>query len=266
MATQNPGQTLIAESDQVQVWWWGYWGNNQLSTRKQSIISSATDDSNTPDTTLVAGTVMGKIKASGKINVYDPDGTDGTQIAIGVLLDTVNMLVDGTATEQFVAIAQSGLFKADSLTLLDAQSRAALILQGAKFDEGVDGAAALSHPIGVQTSSDDYTVLVADNGKLLISIDTNNTTFTLPTIAVGLTFEFFQAVDIHMTITSGEGDNIVCVPVVGGTASLVADAVTFVTANELVGSWVQVQAVYIGSTLKWLVKQYSNNTITLTDP
>lgn len=50
---------------------------------------------------LEAGTVIGRITASGKCKAYDNDATDGTQTAIGVLV----YAVDATAAVDVPAVA-----------------------------------------------------------------------------------------------------------------------------------------------------------------
>lgn len=47
---------------------------------------------------VVAGTVLGKVTASGKYALYDDDNVDGTEVAVGVLTHTVDSTDDVTAT------------------------------------------------------------------------------------------------------------------------------------------------------------------------
>lgn len=56
-------------------------GNGTIS-REQVVIASGQN--------LVAGTVVGKITASGKYTAYDDDNADGSQTAAGILYDAVN--------------------------------------------------------------------------------------------------------------------------------------------------------------------------------
>lgn len=63
------------------------------------IDSTARDARRNPNTTLEKGLALGRITASGRYTGYDPDGTDGTDTARGVLDETVHLL-DGNGTAQ----------------------------------------------------------------------------------------------------------------------------------------------------------------------
>ena len=52
---------------------------------------------------LVAGSVLGKITASGKYTLYNPGGADGSQNATAILFDTV----DATAADTTVVVIVS---------------------------------------------------------------------------------------------------------------------------------------------------------------
>lgn len=65
----NSGEFLLAE------------GNGSISREAVTIASGQN---------LVAGTVVGKITASGKYTAYDDDNADGSQTAAGILYDAVD--------------------------------------------------------------------------------------------------------------------------------------------------------------------------------
>src|SRR5688572_33041157 len=95
----TPGFRAQVEADEAQVWWSGRNGQTQIATRKIALAASAVDAGNTPTTTLRAGLVLAIDGTTGAAHPYDPDATDGKQIAVGVLEKAQDMLVDGTATE-----------------------------------------------------------------------------------------------------------------------------------------------------------------------
>lgn len=67
---------------------------------------------------LAAGTVLGKITASGKFVAYDEAGTDdGRRVAAGVLYANV---ADSAADQNVVAIVRDAEVKEDALTGIDA--------------------------------------------------------------------------------------------------------------------------------------------------
>jgi hypothetical protein len=91
----------------------------------------------------------------------------------------------------------------------------------------------------------DYVVLAADNNTRFIAT-TANVTFTLPTIRLGLKYEFVRASDHNLVISSAAGDDII----VGN--DLQADSITFSTAGNRVGARVAVEAITVGGALRWL--------------
>jgi len=62
---------------------------------------------------LVAGTVVGKITASGKYTAYDDDNADGSQAAAGILYDAVDA---SAADAKGVIIARHAEVATDLLT------------------------------------------------------------------------------------------------------------------------------------------------------
>ena len=72
---------------------------------------------------LAAGTVVGKITASGKYAVYDNGAADGTQTAAGVLFDAVDASGGDAAG---VITARGAVVNADLLTSNDANGTADL--------------------------------------------------------------------------------------------------------------------------------------------
>lgn len=99
----------------------------------------------------------------------------------------------------------------------------------------------------VSAKTADYTVKESECGTLFTTTGASAAVnFTLPTADadnVGLWYEFFNAADQNMTITSGTADKMVVFN------DVAADSIAFSTASEKIGGGVRV--VSDGS--KWLV-------------
>lgn len=241
---------------------WQTKGFGDLAYAANAVISSAAADAgNTPTYALRPGLVMGVIASSGEWAQYDADATDGTQNAAGILLEEVNLYdnLAGANVDRFTSkIAVAGRARAGDCINLDQQARNALSLRF-QFDDDYPG------PVGVPfgkviTKAADYTVVAADNGALFITAGASGAvTFTLPTIAAGLRFQFYNVVDQNMAVASaGSSDNIV------GMNDLGADSITFSTSSQKIGACLEVQAVYVGADLKWLAKNLSAGANTAT--
>lgn len=83
---------------------------NGTRSREQVTIAAAA-------TAMVAGTVVGKISASGKYKAYSNVAADGTEVAAGVLLYNV---ADSAADQKVVIIARDAEVQASVLTGSDA--------------------------------------------------------------------------------------------------------------------------------------------------
>jgi len=86
------------------------------------IASTARDNGST---TLRKGLVMGKITASGKFAQYDDNAADGTETAVGILLEDVNLLDEGgTARDARGTLVVHGIVDNSKLIGIDANGRA----------------------------------------------------------------------------------------------------------------------------------------------
>lgn len=251
-----PGYTDIFESGE----WEGIL--NALNRETLTIVSNvqidstAADAGNTPTTTLRAGSVLAQKASDSNYYLYDPDATDGTQIAKGVLPIQLSMLgASGVAEDKWVNIIIRGNFQASQLHNLDATARQQLILLGCVFDAPA-GSQGLPGPVGIEQVATNTTLVAADNGKLFIA--TAAATFTLPTKANGLVFEFLQTADANMVISSaGSADDII----VDGDAG--ADTITYSTASHKIGSRGEIRCVYVGADLKWIYKNLGGTAMTI---
>jgi len=249
-----PGFETAREAAESEVTWSGRQGQDLVATKKIALVSTAVDSGNTPTTTLRGGNLLAIVAATGKVDTYSPDATDGRQIAVGILEKAQDMLVAGVATERFTQMLVHGLVREGDLLNLDARARQQLGQRFVFDRETSPQAGVLMHPRGIYRKSTNYTVTADDNGLLFLA--TAAATFTLPTKANGLAFRFAQTADANLVI-SGSSDIIH-----KGNAG--ASSVTFSTSSEKIGSHVLVECVYTAaSTLKWLVTNLGGTTATV---
>ena len=254
----EPGFSTIQETEEVQVWYAGIDGQNLVAQKKATILSTETDAGNTNLTeTLRGGLVMAVLDSGGKAVLYDPDANDGSQCAVGILPRHLDMNDDlGTVEDKFSFLIINGLIQESAVLNLDDQAKATLVRQGMRFDDWPDGAAYLVHPKCVSLHITDYTIVAADNGKLFVA-SAADCDFTLPTIAVGLSFEFIQTADFELKVT-GAATTVMTFN------NAAATSVAFTTASEQIGAHLRVSAINIGpTTLKWMVEILSTGTLTV---
>ena len=224
-----------------------YWGgDHQQIIQNRHLKSTAVDAGNSPTSMLRPGLILGQITATGLWVEYNVDGTDGTEVARAILLDGINMLSgDGTAEARHPRVLLGGNVVASQLLLLDDAARRTL---GSAFnfdDDEVNRAGYLGGAKATTNLVTDKTVLAAESGTLFICT-TADCTATLPTIAAGLIYEFVMCADFELVVVSAAGDDLI----VGHDLS--ADSITFTTAGQQIGARVRVEAVHVGTTLKWL--------------
>lgn len=250
----NPGFSPESKTAEVQVTFTGNHKEEMRVTRRFNFDSLAADSGNTPTTALREGLLVAKQTADGNLYAYSGVAKDGTQNPIGFLDQEHDTLINGTATDSASRVIIRGNIKEAKVVGLDEGAKATLLAMGFLFDEHPSAAAG-----GIPTSAEDVagtalTVTASDNGRLFImDVATGAFTFTLPTIALGLEFTFFNTDDQNMIISGSS--NIIAF---GDDA---ASTVTYGTASEKIGAHCKVTARYHGTTLKWFFTQLSANTI-----
>ena len=238
------------------------WGGDDRQPgilRRNSIISGAARDAgNTPTTLLRKGLLLGKVSASGELEEWDADASDGTQDFAAVLNQELKATdFDANNTDRAFA------------TLLRAPLIASqLLIQGSAFVGHIDEFLARRQldAVGIVLDDDPYGYLAgkgkrvsseagtsdsltaSQNGMTLFYSNAAAVAVTLPTIQPGLEYDLIRTADEEFVVASAEGDNIV----IGNDLS--ADSVTFTTAGEQIGAHVRVRSVYVGTTLKWLIE------------
>ena len=94
-------------------------GNGQISREQVTIAAAAP--------AMAAGTVVGKITASGKYVPYNNSATDGSEVAAGILYHAV---ADKSTDQKATIIARNAEVMGSALTGLDAPGRADLAARG----------------------------------------------------------------------------------------------------------------------------------------
>lgn len=250
-----PGFTDIRETVENQVTFQTFFQGDVIYDAFPILASTAVDAGNTPTTALRPGLLVAKLDTDGSYVAYDPDANDGSQEAVGVLIKEINMLDYTTAAAAARvgdAIVIQGKLKASAVLNLDMQARRQLAARGFTFDDAVWTPPASFRRVhrltAAEITADAKTLTAADSGKLFITTGGDGAfTFTLPTIAAGLVYEFLNYVAQDMVITSAEGNNIVA------TNDIAASSITLGTSNEEIAARLRVEAVYVDATvLKWI--------------
>lgn len=225
---------------------------------RNTIISGATRDAgNTPTTLLRRGLLLGKVDATGELEEWDADATDGTQNFISVLNCELRAQdFDANNIDRAFATLLRGPVIASMLLIEGAAfvghaheflARRVMVQAGFIFDDDPQGFfTGIAARTALVTGTTD-TLTAAETGTRLFYNNAASVTVTLPAIKPGLSFDLVRAADEELIIVSAEGDNVV----VGNDLS--ADGITFTTASEHLGVAIHVESVYIGSTLKWLI-------------
>lgn len=257
MSTSSPGgvpgfgTTLF--SDESSLIWRGRHGQDQVATRPVSIGATAVDVGNTPQTTLRAGLVMAIKASDGKAYPYNPKATDGTQLAVGVLARAQDMLENGIPVERFQELLVSGLVREAELKGLDPRAKTALSGRFL-FDRDMFAGAWLGASRGVVRKEGDYTLSPSESGSLFLAAGVAN--FTLPLKQNGLVYRFAQSANANLVVT-GQADLLA-----PGVAA--ATSITFSTANQRIGSQLQVECLYVNANdLRWLVTNLGGTTMTV---
>lgn len=238
------------------------WGRDDqhlpLLYRNSIISGAARDAGNSPTTILRKGLVLGKVDASGELEEWDADASDGTQNIYAVLnremraqdfdannVDRAYSTLLGAPVIAAQLLIQGSAFVGHIDEYL---ARRQMHAMGFRFDDDPQGfKSGLIERYATVTGTTD--ALTADeNGTILNYSNAASVTVTLPTIQPGLEYTVIRSADEEFIVASAEGDNIV----MGNDLS--ADSVTVTTAGEQIGASYTLKSVYFGTTLKWLIR------------
>ncbi len=220
------------------------------------IGSTCADPTNSPTWELRKGLILGKQISTGTWVNYVPTATDGSEVAAGILIESLRMqdVITGVNTTKFYGIMVSGGIQAAKLIGLDNQARAQLS-QAFYFDDNFAGNQQFPWQ-RFQTKTTNYQILASDNLTHFDNLGAGaEVDFTLPAIANGYYFGFTCMVGQILKVISFEGANLVTFN------NAAATSVAFQTGgNEIGGSF----RIYSNpAATKWIVEPAGSNTLTV---
>lgn len=232
------------------------WGPGALNSWITVPLDANTVDSTSSPTTLLRpGLILGRITASGLYTDYDPAATDGSQIPVGVLHESVNMFDRnaGATRVKTGKLLYWGAVKVANLQAnFDEFARAHLSRRLLYDDLRLPGGALL--PVA---KTADYTVVAADNYSHFFTLGAAGAVvFTLPAITGcrGYRFRFTNVVDQNMTVTAPSGKLVTF-------NNAAATSVAFSTAGNKIGASVEI--VGLPDSSKYAVLAHGANTMTV---
>jgi hypothetical protein len=246
----TPGMTTSRESYENEF----RWGMHQQGVYANGLIDgNSLDLGNTPTTELRAGLILGSVLATGKYKTYNPTGTDGTEVASAVLLETLTMVnFAGVGTDRFYAVLVGGPVQAAKLVNLDRHARQQM--DKFSFDDSSEfGSIVGSHWYPWKrfvNKTANYTILSTDNFTMFDNAGAGaQVVLTLPTLANGYFFGLHAEAAQTFKFTSAEGGNVVGTTATQSSVSVAAiGGVIYIYSNP-------------GAT-KWIVEQHGTQTIT----
>lgn len=197
-----PGLDAVLETVQNQYWW----GRNEQQTfLPATILSSALDAGNTVTAVLRGGLLLGRVTATSKFKEWNPTGTDGSEVLVGVLPSPLSMLDAGVGADRYTYIQVGGNLLSDRL-IVPGQGTEGIVADAQEFnivnqltDRGfkLDRHIQYGNPnvhrprfmTAAEVIANAVTALTSDHGRTFDLVGATGTvTLTLPAAQVGLTF------------------------------------------------------------------------------
>ena len=243
----TPGLTAARETYENEF----RWGPHGQGVFTNGLIDgNSTDSGSSPTTVLRPGLLLGQVTSTGKYKQYSPTATDGTEVATGVLLESLRMTdFSGTAIDRLYAVLVGGPVQASKLLNLDLQARQQM--DKFMFDDigGLPG----NHWYPWKrflTKTANYTIVASDNFTMFDNTGAGGTVvLTLPAIANGYMFGLTATVAQVLRFTSAEGSNVI-----GTSATQTSVSVT------AIGGVIWIYSNAAGT--KWIVEQHGTQSIT----
>lgn len=228
----DPGSGAVSTTTERSIFWGMDNGRAVVTYMSGRLDSTTVDSTNSPTSVLRPGLLLGVITSSGNFVHYSPTATDGSNVAVGVLPIECRITdFDGTAVNRVVPIAVAGFLRGGKAIGIDGQSRAQLKRQFV-FDDDLTGSPFPYKRVVAKTA--DYTVTAADNGTIFTNQGAAGAvTFTLPTIARGLSYTF--AVEAGQTVTVAAAANTLV-----AYNNATATSIAFSTSSEKIGNMLTV--------------------------
>lgn len=211
---QIPSMNTVLEGVEIQPWW-GKW--EQQVWVGDTISGAARDAGNTVNTLLRPGLLLGKITASGLLKEWNPTGTDGSEVIVGVLGAVVNAQQSGSNQQRYVGFIQVGGNVYSNRLIIPGNAAEGIVGDALEYQviqqlqcrflldrhltyAGANGpsSAKFRYLTAAEITADAVTVLASEHGRTFLMTGADgNTTFTLPAAKVGLTYHFFNNVATH---------------------------------------------------------------------
>jgi hypothetical protein len=221
------------------------------------IGATCADPTNSPTWELRPGLLLGKQTSTGQYINYSPTATDGSQVAVGVLIQGLRMqdIFSGANTAKFYGIMVSGGVQGAKIIGLDNMARAQMSGHFI-FDDNLVGNAFWEW-MTFLTKTANYTIQPTDNFTHFDNAGAvGAVTFTLPPIMNGYKLGFRVVADQNVIVASNEGGNIVALN------NAVANSLAFSTGAQRIGGGFVFYSNTAGT--KWYVDNYSAGTNTVT--
>lgn len=218
-----PGIESVLETVQNQFWWGRA---EQLTFIPATISGAARDAGNTVTTVLRGGLLLGRVTATGLYKEWNPTGTDGSEVIVGILPAPLNATDNGTNTDRWTYIMVAGNLYSDRL-LIPGEADEGIVAHAQEFnvltqlqdrrfllDKHLQyGNPSVFRPrylTAAEITADAVTVTTADHGRTfdLVSAD-GTTTVTLPAAKVGLVFKVISRAAQTTTIALASGTLVI---------------------------------------------------------
>jgi hypothetical protein len=254
------GSGTLRETEEREIYWGGDRGKGLVLEQSDVYASTMRDAGSSVTTDIRPGLMVGRRTATGFLEEWDADETNGTQDFAGIVPVALFMLDPSTASavNRAALVSVRAPYKAGQITIEGAalvghvdeyQARRVIHGAGGTLDDDPQGYKSGMVPRYAQVTGTSDTLTAAQTGGHRFYTNAASVNVVLPTIQAGLRYLLVRTGAEEFIITSAEGDNIV-----GGTdAAANSDTVTWTTADEHVGAGGWVEAHYNGTGLVWTV-------------
>ena len=227
------------------------WGSEFQGVFTNALIDgSSLDAGNSPTFELRPGILLGQNITTGKYKPYSPTATDGTEVAVAILIEALRMQdFSGNNVDRFYAVLCGGPVQALKVLGLDLNARQQM--DKFIFDDVFNIPGNHWYPWKRQiTKTANYTILATDNFTLFDNTGAaGEVDLTLPAIANGYYFALRAQVAQVFKFISNEGSNIVGTSATNSNCSVTA-----------IGGVIYIYTNPAGT--KWIVEQHGTQTIT----
>lgn len=218
-----PGQNAVLEGVENQPWF----GRPEQQIWLSEVISSAAlDAGNTVTTLLRNGLLLGRVTSTGELKEWNPTGTDGSEIIVGVLGGMLSTQMNGAGVDKFVGFVQVGGNLYSDRIIIPGNAAEGIVGDALEFEVynqlatrffldrhyhyGLPAAYRPRYLTAAEITADAVTVTTADHNRTfdMVSAD-GTTTVTLPAAKVGLRFTVVSRAAQTTTIALASGTLVI---------------------------------------------------------